>query len=88
MPCFCHSTPNPIDLGLECWMFSTETLIQTKAAMDNARFVCWNNACWVLGMNSSGLRPTVNINFLASLIEVDLQFLLYINTPDASRAVG
>ena len=51
-----------------------------KAAMSNARFVCWNNACWVGGMDSGGLRPTVNINILASLTEVDLQCLLYIST--------
>ena len=75
MPWFCHSIPNPIHLGLECWTFWTETVIQMKAAMGNARFVCWNNACWVVGMTPRGLRP--NINFLASLTEVDLQKLAY-----------
>ena len=80
-PCLgCHSIPNPIYLGLECWVFWTETLIQMKAAMGNARFVCWNNACWVVEMNSRGLRPTVKINFLASLTEVDPQFLLCISS--------
>ena len=85
---FCHSIPSPIHLGLECWMFLTETLIQMKAVMDNARFLCWSNACWVVGMNSRGLRPTVNISFLASFTEVDLQFLLYISTPDTSSTVS
>ena len=73
---FCHSIPNYIHLVLECWMFWTGTPIQTKAAMGNAHFVCWNNACWVGGMDSRCLRPTVNINFLASLTEAGLQFLL------------
>ena len=72
VPWFCHSISSPIHLGLECWTFWTETVIQMKAAMGNARFVCWSNACWVVGMNSGGLRPTVNINFLASVTEVDL----------------
>ena len=49
LPWSCHSIPSPIHLGLECLMFSIETLIQMKAAMDNARFVCRNNACWGLG---------------------------------------
>ena len=56
-----------------------------KAAMRNARFVCWNNAYWVGGMDSRGFRPTVNFNILASLTEVDLQFLLYISTVKRSR---
>ena len=75
--CLCSviSFPIPIHLGLECWMLWTETVIQMKSVMGTARSVCWSNACWVVRMNSKGLRPTVNINFLASLTEVALQTL-------------
>ena len=57
MPCFCHSVLNPIHLGLECWMFSTETLIQIKAAMDNACFVLEQR---VLGFGDEFQRSEAN----------------------------
>ena len=67
----------PYSLGFGMVEVLDRDCFQMKAAMSNARFVCWNNACWVGGMDSRGLRPTVNI--------VDLQFLLYISTVKRSR---
>ena len=78
-----HSQPHSLGFGMLEVLNSD--CFQTKAAMSNAHFVCWNNACWVCGMDSRRLQPTVKINFLASLTEVDLQFLLYISTVKRSR---
>ena len=78
-----HSQPHSLGFGM--LEVLNRDCFQTKAAMSNAHFVCWNNACWVCGMDSRRLQPTVKINFLASLTEVDIQFLLYTSGVKRSR---
>lgn len=74
----CHSQPHTLGSG------SSGSLVRlcfhVKAATSNARLACWNNACCVGGIESKDFRPWVKSNFLASLTEVDSQFLLYIST--------